>query len=263
MMNGVKELTTHKEINEKYKQIESDISFFFNNEKKKEQIKEHLKDKTELFWNSINLINTLSQIDTKEDPKNVEYKIAKTEICSKYINNSVVCLRLLEEGIYEEFLITLRQNIELSTLLNYFGKKKNSKELSKWLRNKVGNRKAGYIPPKDRRAEDEEFNKTLNDHYDDLSSFTHTKSISIGASFLGGHFDPQELNEKFSVLMFYIFKMTNYIISKIEELNESSFYSILEECESRIDELTDKEAKLYWSFNKYLIVKEEIKDLYQ
>lgn len=58
-------MTTHKEINNKYKQIESDISFFFSNEKKKKQIKEHLKDKTQLFWDSINLINTLSQIDTQ------------------------------------------------------------------------------------------------------------------------------------------------------------------------------------------------------
>ncbi|WP_179863838.1 hypothetical protein [Priestia megaterium] len=254
-------MTTHKEINEKYKQIESDISFFFSNEKKKKQIKEHLKGKTELFWDSINLINTLSQIDIREE--DVEYKIAKTEICNKYINNSVVCLRLLEEGMYEDFFITLRQNIELSTLLNYFGKKKNSEELSKWIRGKVGNRKAGYIPPKKRREEDESFQTILNEHYNELSAFTHTKSIALGASFLGGYFDPQELDGKFSLIMFYIFKMLNYIISKIEEIHELHFYSILDEYESRIDELTDKEAKLYWSFNKYLIVKEEIKDLYQ
>ncbi|NTZ20803.1 hypothetical protein EXW96_25780 [Paenibacillus sp. JMULE4] len=178
----------------------TDIKERFYSSLKESSFLEHLDDRDDVFWQSLNYLEMFN--DEKFDEENSYFYHARIFITGRLINHILATYQLLKMGLEDESKIMLRQSLELSWLLKYFIN--NPTRVNDWvIRNKM------RISPYERREAVD--NNTISQKiYSNLNDIVHSNSNSFWGSFVGGMHNSWITDKLFGHLLILIYDVIGY-----------------------------------------------------
>jgi hypothetical protein len=209
-------------IEKKYNKL-GDMKTYFENINDRKKTIEYLGEKSNTFWNYINLLVYTQKI--LKDCNDIIYpKFAMDMLLYDFINHIVISYDLVLQNMQRECFIMLRQSYEVFWLLKYFDKKPIKEE--EWIKSAYQNEfKDSKIRPSDVRNAFPDERKNMGMQYNNMSDYVHSNFNSYAGISLGGFYDEKFIDFGMMKLIVTLADMLEFLY-KLFEKKPASYLSL-------------------------------------